>query len=79
MDSVLPLSRVLRQATPEILNEWETQVRATVRVSSDLDTSKLRDSIPLLLETLCGTLEMIALGIEPAEEPKIEAARAHGS
>ncbi len=64
----------LRRQSGEILKLWEERVRAIVPAARSLDSPSLRNSIPLVLETLAKTLE----DPEIIEEPKIEVAVLHG-
>ena len=64
----------LRRQSGEILSKWELHVREAVPASRELDRPSLRNSIPLILETLANTLEKADM----SEEPKIEVARVHG-
>ncbi len=68
------LAERLRRQSQEILELWEKRVREVVPASRALDQLSLRNSIPLILDTLASALE----GGGSREEPKIEIARVHG-
>ena len=64
----------LRRLSDEILSLWESRIREAVPASRSLDRLNLRNSIPLILETLAKTLEVPSL----FDHSKIEFARMHG-
>ncbi len=64
----------LRSVSGRILELWEQRVRDGVIAARNLEPSNLRNSIPLVLEALAGTLD----NLEKSEEPDLTISQAHG-
>lgn len=61
MEATSPLAKFLRREREEILARWEVEIREQ-SVGQDLDTERLRDKVPGLLDRLADLAEAIARG-----------------